>query len=329
MEKAVASLQKPWGIFLEYFKNSQIEVRRSDRIFYGLVYGFSILFFLLLCAIVYELFRLSQPALMEFGSSLAFSKEWNPIRNDYGILAFVFGTFVSSLLALMIATPISIGVALFLTEIASLRVKSIFSFLVEMLAAIPSVVYGLWGLFVLAPFVRTTVQPFLVGIFGDQFFLFSGPPIGVGMFTAALILSIMIIPTISALCREIFETVPRLQKEAALALGATRWESISLGVLKASVSGIFGAVILGLGRALGETMAVTMVIGNRNDISFSLFAPGQTMASVIANEYNEASGLHLSSLAFVGFSLFFLSLVMNIFARLVVYRFTVKQKGLA
>lgn len=327
MEKTLGSTQKAYHWLYEWIKKYQIEVRRSDRIFYTLVHFFSILFFLLLCLLVWELYSLSRPAITEFGSQLFLSKDWNPIDDNYGVLAFIFGTFTSSLLALLIATPVSIGVALFLTEVASLRVKKLFSFLVEMLAAIPSVVYGLWGLLILAPFIRTHIQPFLQNIFGEEFFLFQGPPIGVGLFTASLIIAIMIIPTIASLCREIFETVPRLQKETALALGATRWESISLGVLRASVSGVFGAVILGLGRALGETMAVTMVIGNRNDIALSIFAPAQTMASVIANEYNEASGLHLSSLAFVGLALFLISFSMNAFARLIVYRYTLKFRA--
>lgn len=243
----------------------------------------------------------------------------------FGAAPMIFGTVVSSLLALLLAVPVSVGVALFLTEVAERRLAGIAGFLVEMLAAIPSVVYGLWGIFVLAPWLRTSVQPTLKKYLGFLP-LFEGPPFGIGMLAAGIILAIMIVPTISAICREVFRAIPASQREAARALGATPWETIQLSVFRSSLLGIFGAVTLGLGRALGETMAVTMVIGNRPEIAASLFAPGQTMASVIANEYTEATGdLHLSALAGIGLSLFGVSLLINAVARFMVWRFKRKE----
>jgi len=295
------------------------DVRTGDRLFQLFVASAAFAGLGLLAACFYEIYTLSKPALEAFGFGLIFKNAWDPIQNEYGILAFVYGTVVTSFLAVMIATPISVAAAAFLSELAPYYLKKSVAFLIEMLAAIPSVVYGLWGIFVLAPFLRTTGEPFLANTLGFLPF-FQGAPYGVGMLAAGLILAIMITPTIASLTREIFETVPRSQREAALALGATRWESIKLGVLKSAIPGILGAVILGLGRALGETMAVTMLIGNRNDISISLFDPAQTMASVLANEYNEASGLHLSALASVGLALFVVSFFTNVIARLIVWR---------
>lgn len=246
--------------------------------------------------------------------------DWNPVTDSFGALPVIFGTVVSSALALLLSTPVSVGVALFLTEVAPRRLAGVLGFLVEMLAAIPSVVYGLWGIFVLAPWLRTTVQPWLGAKLGFLP-LFQGPPFGLGMLAAGVVLAIMITPTISAICREVFRAVPASQREAARALGATPWETIRMSVFRSSTLGISGAVTLGLGRALGETMAVTMVIGNRAEISKSLFAPAQTMASVIANEYTEAtSDIHLSALAAVGLTLFGVSLIINTGARLLVWR---------
>ncbi|MBC7385849.1 MAG: phosphate ABC transporter permease subunit PstC [Cryobacterium sp.] len=266
------------------------------------------------------LVKLSWPAIREFGLPFFWSTDWDPVKDHFGAGAFIFGTVTSSFLALLIAVPLSISVALFLTELAPRKIAALVAFMVEMLAAIPSVVYGLWGIFFLAPLLRLHVQPFLSRHFG-WVFLFQGPPYGIGMFAAALILAIMVTPTITAICREVFRAVPETQREAALGLGATKWETIQLAVVKSSWSGIFGASILGLGRALGETMAVTMLIGNRNEISASLFAPGQTMASVIANEYAEAeSSTHIAALAYVGLALFIVSFVTNFIARRIVLR---------
>lgn len=271
--------------------------------------------------------RMAAPAFARFGFGFFTASDWNPVTENFGTWTFIFGTVVSSLIALLVATPISIAVALFLNEIAPRWLGTILGFMVEMLAAIPSVVFGIWGIFLLAPWLRSSVQPFLGHYFG-WLPLFQGAPYGVGMLAAGLILAIMIIPTISAICREVFRTIPSTIREGALALGATKWEMLKVAILQSSKSGIFGAVVLGLGRALGETMAVTMVIGNRPQVSASLFAPAQTMASIIANEYAEASSdLHHSALAAVGLSLFLVSLLINMGARFALWRVERNFKG--
>jgi phosphate transport system permease protein len=296
------------------------DIHAGDRAFFRLLQLAAWILVLLLGAIAAQLVHLSWPALDHFGAAFLRHQGWNPVSEKFGALAFIFGTVVSSFLALAISAPVSVGVALFLNELAPRRLAQALGFLVEMLAAIPSVIYGLWGIFVLAPWLRMTVEPALGSTLGFLP-LFSGPPYGVGMLAAGLVLAIMVTPTISAICREVFRAVPLSQREGALALGSTRWEMIRMSVLGSSHSGVMGAVILGLGRALGETMAVTMVIGNRPEISASLFAPGQTMASVIANEYAEAtSDLHLSALAAIGLLLFMVSLIMNGLARLLIWR---------
>jgi phosphate transport system permease protein len=232
----------------------------------------------------------------------------------------VFGTLLSSFLALLIAVPLSLGVAIFLTEFAPMRIRQPVAFVIGLLAAIPSVVYGLWGIFVLIPLLRTTVFPFLEGVLGFLPF-FEGPIYGPSMLTAGIILAIMVMPYIMSVAREVLVAVPNSQREAALALGATRWEAVRTAVLPYARSGIFGAIILGLGRALGETMAVTMVIGNRHEISASLFAPGYTMAAAIANEFSEAVGdLHLAALAYVALLLFAVTVIVNAAARLLIWR---------
>jgi phosphate transport system permease protein len=282
---------------------------------------------LLLVAIGFFLAKGSVPAFERFRWSFLTSSDWDPVNESFGALPVIFGTVVSSLLAMLIATPLSVGVALFLNELAPRRIARLVGFLVEMLAAIPSVVYGLWGIFVLAPWLRTSVEPALGKSLGFLP-LFQGPAYGVGMLAAGLILAIMVTPTVSSICREVFKAIPVNQREAALALGATRWEAMRLAVLASAKSGIVGAVILGLGRAVGETMAVTMVIGNRAAISPSLFAPGQTMASVLANEYAEASSdLHLAALIEVGFVLFLVTFLMNAVARFMLSRMTSQAKG--
>lgn len=298
----------------------QREAHPADRRFYLILKAVGIGVIVLLFALLSLVFLSAQPALHHFGLGFFSESEWDPYRERFGALSFIYGTVVSSFIALLLSLPVSIAVALFLKELAPPWVRRILGFFVEMLAAIPSVVFGLWGVFVLAPWLRTTVQPFIGQKFGF-IPLFSGPPYGVGMLAAGIILAIMITPTIAAICREVFETLPRSLKEAALSLGATKWEMLSLAILKNSVVGIIAAATLGLGRALGETMAVTMVIGNRAEIKASLFAPAQTMASVIANEYAEASNdLHLSALAAVGLALFLVSFLVNSIARLIIWR---------
>jgi phosphate transport system permease protein len=276
----------------------------------------------LLALIVYQLIVGSQLSWHAFGWKFFGQSDWNPVEDHYGALPFMFGTVVSSLLALVIAVPLSLGVAVFITEMCPVRLRGILSFTTELLAAIPSVVYGLWAIFVLVPALRQFVQPLLAKLFGWTG-LFSGPLYGYSMLAAGVILAIMIIPIVSSIAREVLTVVPQHQREAVLALGATRWEMIRMGVLRNARAGIVGAIILGLGRALGETMAVTMVIGNRPDIAKSLFAPGYTMASVLANEFTEATGdLYLSALIEIGLALFFVTIVVNALARLMVWSVT-------
>src|SRR6202142_2156964 len=276
----------------------------------------------LLGLIVYQLVVGSQLSWHAFGWKFFGQSEWNPVSDEYGALPFIYGTVVSSLLALVIAIPLSLGVAVFITEMCPVGLRGILSFTTELLAAIPSVVYGLWAIFVLVPVLREYVQPFLGKTLGWTG-LFSGPPYGIGMLAAGIILAIMIIPIISSITREVLTVVPQHQREAVLALGATRWEMIRLGVLRNARAGIVGAIILGLGRALGETMAVTMVIGNTPQIAKSLFAPGYTMASVLANEFSEATGdLYLSSLIEIGLALFFVTIIVNALAQLLVWTVT-------
>ena len=272
--------------------------------------------------IVMELVLQSRLSLHTFGWRFFKGTDWNPVSGDFGALTFIYGTIVSSLVALAIAIPLSLGVAVFTTEMCPRALRGTISFLTELLAAIPSVVYGLWAIFVLAPLLRVHVQPWLAKYFGWTG-LFSGPPFGIGMLAAGVILAIMIVPIIASITREVLTAVPQQQREAVLALGATRWEMIRVGVLRNARTGIVGAVILGLGRALGETMAVTMVIGNTPQIAKSLFAPGYTMASVLANEFTEATGnLYLSALIEVGLGLFLVTIVVNILAGLLVWSVT-------
>lgn len=275
---------------------------------------------------VFSIGRMSFLSFETFGFQFFLTNDWHPIDEIYGALPFIYGTLVSSLLALIIAVPISLGMALFVNEIAPKWLARPLGFLVEMLAAIPSIVYGLWGLFILVPFLRTYVQPPLDTHLGF-IPLFSGAPLGVGMFAAGIILAFMIIPTISTISREVFSSVPPIMREAAYGLGATRWEMLKLAVLRSSVPGVTAAVMLGFGRALGETMAVTMIIGNVPQIKLSLFEPAQTMASLIANEYAEAeTSLQLSSLTAIGMTLFLVSLLVNGAARFVIWKNKEKYK---
>jgi phosphate transport system permease protein len=294
----------------------------GDRIYRVLTTCFAVAIPLLLILIAVEVFAAAWPALSQFGLAFLTSSVWDPVRDQYGAAPMIYGTVVSSIVALVLATPLALGVALFLTEFAPPWLRRPVSFLVDLLAAIPSVVYGLWGIFVLLPFLRVTVMPFLANTLGlGSTPLFSGPAYGNSMLAAGVILAIMILPYISAVAREVLLAVPRSQREAALALGATRWEMIRDAVVPYARSGILGGIILGLGRALGETMAVTMVIGNRHEIAASLFAPGYTLASVIANEFAEATRvLHTSALMACGAVLLAVTLVVNGIARWLVWR---------
>ncbi|OUR95381.1 phosphate ABC transporter permease subunit PstC [Halobacteriovorax marinus] len=299
----------------------------QDKINYYLIKSFACLVILLLIGLVAMLIYSALPAMEEFGLGFAFGDDWNPVEDEFGALPFLFGTLITSFLALMLATPVSVGVALFINEVLSKKLAAVVSLFVEMIAAIPSIVFGLWGVFYLAPFVKETLTPVLKSSLGFLPF-FQGASFGIGILTASLILALMIIPTITSICRIVFKTVPTLQKEAALALGSTRFEMIKIALLRPSFSGIMGAIVLGLGRALGETMAVAMVIGNSPSISASLFSPAATMASVIANEYTEAdSDLHLSALCYVGFLLFIVTFTINGLARFIVWNQSKKVGG--
>jgi phosphate transport system permease protein len=294
----------------------------ADRLFKYTITacGFAVLGVLAL--IVYELVLRSGLSWHAFGFKFFATSEWDPVNEQFGALPFIYGTLVSSLVALIIAVPLAVGVAVFTTEMCPKKLRGPLSFFVELLAAIPSVIYGLWAVFVLVPLLSGYVQPFLGKTLGWTG-LFTGPPYGIGMLAAGIILAIMIIPIISSITREVLIVVPQHQREAALALGATRWEMIRVGVLRNARAGIVGGIILGLGRALGETMAVTMVIGNRPEIAKSLFAPGYTMASVLANEFSEATGdVYLSALIEIGLALFLVTIVVNALARLMVWTVT-------
>ena len=297
---------------------------RGDRVFQIAITAFAISIPLLLVVIAVSIGIAAWPALSRSGLSFLTSSKWDVAAGEFGAAPAIYGTIVSSILALVIATPLALGVSIFLSEIAPKWLRQPVGFLVDLLAAIPSVVYGLWGIFVLIPLLRDPVAPFIKETLHlGNTPLFSGPNYGYSMFAAGIILAIMILPFISAVTREVLLAVPRSQREAALALGATRWEMIRDAVIPYAKSGIIGGIILGLGRALGETMAVTMLIGNRPEIAASLFAPGYTMASLIANEFTEAtSDTHLSALMGVGAVLFVVTLIVNALARWLVWRVT-------
>lgn len=299
--------------------NSKKGPLASESLFKGAVLFFSATVLLLGGLIVYELFRSSDLAFHAFGIKFLWGRQWDPVEQVFGALPFIWGTFYTSILALLLALPVSLGIAIFLTELAPISLRQPIGFLIELLAAIPSLVYGLWGLFVLAPVFQSTVQPFLAKY--DYLPFFTGYPLGLGIMTASVIVAIMITPTVSSISREVMYTVPESQREGGLALGMTRWEVVSKVVIPYSRSGIFGAVILGFGRALGETMAVTMVIGNAPKISLSLFEPGYTISSVLANEFAEATGkLHVSALIELGLILFVISILINSMAKLLLWR---------
>ena len=300
-------------------------VQRGDRSFRGLVLIGALAIIALLVGIIILLFVYSRPAIERYGFSFLISSDWDPVFDNYGAAPYIFGTIVTSVLALLLATPFALGAALFISEYTPRTLGSVLSFIIELLVAIPSVGFGLWGLFVLAPFMRSTVDPFLrntigpIPIIGE---LFKGPTIGQDLLTASVILAIMILPTILSISREIINQVPRLQKEGMLALGATKWEMLQKAVLPYAWGGIIGAAMLGLARAIGETMAVTMVIGNSSTaITPSLFTPGYTIASAIANQFTEAdTPMYFASIVELGLVLLLVSSVFNILARLLVRR---------
>src|SRR5947209_5307068 len=290
--------------------------RWGDKAFEWLTLAMALAVVLLVILIGWQLWRGSSLAVQKFGFHFLTTSTWDPVAEQFGALPFIYGTAVSSLIALIIAVPLSIATAVYLTELAPLWIRQPIVSLIEMLAAIPSVILGLWGIFVMIPWLRDHPFPFLKKIFGWTPF-FSGPIYGVSMLAGGIIIAVMILPIITSVSREILRSVPNLQREAAYALGATRWEVTRIAVLSYAKKGLFGAVILGLGRALGETMAVTMVIGNTPQIRASLFAPGYTLASVIANEFTEATtDVYLQALFEIGLVLFGITILANLLAQL-------------
>src|SRR5215471_11784827 len=290
----------------------------ADTTFRSLVFACAISLLVIVGLILFELIRQSSLSRHQFKLKFITTSVWNPVSGQFGSLPFIYGTIVSSLLGLLIAVPLSLGTALFLTELCPPFLRRVLGTIVELLAAIPSVIYGLWGIFVLVPVLRIYIEPWLQRNFGWTG-LFSGAPYGVGLLAAGIVLAIMVLPITASISREVILAVPRSQREAVLALGATRWEVLRIGVLRNARIGILGAIILGLGRAVGETMAVTMVIGNSATIPNSLLAPGNTLASVVALEFTEAvENIHLSSLIELALVLFVITLIMNALARFLV-----------
>jgi phosphate transport system permease protein len=309
---------------LYFFSRSKLS---GDFIFEAVVGLFAFGIIVLAFLLFRELFLGSGLSRNAFGFGFLTGTTWNPVNEVFGALPFIFGTLVSSFLALLIAVPFSLGIAIFLSELAPEKLRPPLSFVIELLAAVPSVIIGLWGIFILEPFVRDYLAPPLSTYLGFLP-LFQGPMYGPSMLTGGVILAIMIIPITSSVSKEVLMTVPTQQREAALALGATGWETTRIAVLPYARSGIFGAIILGFGRAIGETMAVTMVIGYSYRISESLFSPSNTMASVIANEFVEAtSKLYISSLIEIGFLLLMISVIINVIARILVWKLLKVEGG--
>jgi phosphate transport system permease protein len=300
----------------------------GDKFFKALVIGASIYALLMVILVFYALGEGSYPILLKDGLHFIVGTDWNPVegRESFGALPYIVGTLVSSAIAMVIAVPISIGIAIFVNEMVPGKIGTILSFIVELLAAVPSIVYGLWALFVFRFYIRDYVEMPLHNTFGDNLSVFAKTPFGLDVFTAGIVLAIMIIPIVSAVSREVIKAVPHSQKEAAYALGATRWEMVKTAILPYGKSGLLGASFLGLGRAIGETILVTMIIGNAVGLSAiptALFSPSQTLSSIIANEFNEASGdFQLSALIGLGLILFVLTLFINIIAIFIVSKVT-------
>jgi phosphate transport system permease protein len=292
--------------------------RVGDRVFHGLTFFAAVAVALLFLFVTYVLWRGSHLSIEKFGWRFLISSEWDPVAEEYGALPFIYGTVVSSAIALIIAVPLSVGTAVFLTDLSPQWLRQPLASLIEMLAAVPSVIWGLWGVFVMVPWLREHIFPLLREHFGFLP-LFRGPIYGVSMLAGGLIIAIMILPIVTSISREILRSVPNLQREAAYGLGATRWEVTRIAVLSYARRGLMGAAVLGLGRAVGETMAVTMVIGNRPEIAASLFAPGYTLASVVANEFTEATtDMYLNALFEIGLVLMGVTVLINLLAMLLI-----------
>jgi phosphate transport system permease protein len=296
----------------------------TDSIFHGLTRAAAILVLVLLGGVAISLFVGSWQVLSTFGFSFLTTESWNPVTEKFGALAPIYGTIVTSAIAILIAVPLGIGIAIFLTELCPRPLRRPIGMAVELLAGIPSIIYGIWGLFVLAPFLQTTVQPFIISVFHGipgLSSLFAGPPYGIGLLTSSLILAIMVLPFITSITKDVFDTVPPVLKESAYGIGCTTWEVTRRVVIPYTRIGIMGGVMLGLGRALGETMAVTFVIGNAHRISTSLFAPATTISATIANEFTEAVGdLYTSSLVALGLILFVITFLILAIARYMLMR---------
>jgi len=295
-----------------------------DRIFHQVTRAAAIIVLVILGGVIVSLIHGSLPAIQAFGLGFLFSQAWNPVTDNFGALPAIYGTIVTSIIAMLIAVPVGLGVATFLTELCPYSLRRPIGVAIELLAGIPSIIYGIWGLFVLAPFVQTYVQPGLISLFADVpalSSLFAGPPYGIGMLTAGFILAIMVLPFIASIARDVFETVPPVLKEAATGIGCTTWEMIRYVVMPYTRVGVIGGVMLGLGRALGETMAVTFVIGNAHKVSPSLLAPGTTISATIANEFTEAVGdLYTSALIELGLILFVITFIVLAIARYMLMR---------
>jgi phosphate transport system permease protein len=299
-------------------------LRLSDTVFHNLTRAAAIGVLLLLSGVIISLISGSLPALREFGFGFLVTQSWNPVTDAYGALPAIYGTLITSFIAMLIAVPVGLMIAFFLTELCPQWLRRPIGIAIELLAGIPSIIYGIWGLFMFAPFLQATLQPFLIKTFhGIPVFgaLFAGPPYGIGMLTAGLILAIMVLPFVTSISRDVFEAVPPVLKEAAYGLGCTTWEVVRYVVLPYTRVGVIGGVMLGLGRALGETMAVTFVIGNAHRISASLLAPGTTISATIANEFTEAVGdLYTSALISLGLILFVITFIVLAIARYMLLR---------
>ena len=299
-------------------------LRFNDRLFRWLTFACSVAVLIVLAGVIVALVQGSWPALAHFGFGFLTTQSWNPVKEKFGAVAPIYGTLMTSFIAMLLAVPFALGIAFFLTEICPVKLRRPIATAIELLAAIPSIIYGIWGLFVFAPFLQAHLQPWVINLFDGVPLLqdlFAGPPYGIGILTAGLILSIMVLPFITAISRDVFTACPTVLKEAAYGIGCTRWEVFRKVVVPYSRTGVIGGVMLGLGRALGETMAVTFVIGNAHRVSASLFAPGTTISASIANEFTEADGdLYTSSLILLGLILFVISLIVLSAARLLLMR---------
>jgi phosphate transport system permease protein len=306
-------------------------LRLGDVVFRHITRAAALAVLIILGGIIVSLVWGSLPALRTFGVSFLYEETWNPVTEKFGAIAPIYGTVVTSLIAMLIAVPVGLFIALFLTELCPMWLRRPIGIAIELLAGIPSIIYGIWGLFVFAPFLQQYVQPFLIELFGNiplLSILFAGPPYGIGIFTAGLILAIMVLPFITSISRDVFEAVPPVLKEAAYGLGCTTWEVARYVVLPYTRVGVIGGVMLGLGRALGETMAVTFVIGNAHRISGSLLAPGTTISATIANEFTEAVGdLYTSALIALGLILFVITFIVLAIARLLLMRLNARVGG--